>query len=225
MAVALTISKVLNPPAQVSDALAGGGTGLDLGQVVNGQYVPIINQSANTGHQNIFVSHDAVIDPITDVKTYVDDFTVTGFSYGGADSAANDIATLIAKGQADNEATANNSDGLSSGFRIEHAGINIAGLGASAFLPSRAQVDIYGNDGTDGIDLASAFPLHVDACVYNNAGSEVDATVPETGKIGVAGDTVLGDTAHVGVRFYLEGNAPDGGILQFAWVWAYSFTA
>lgn len=222
MSVNLTVSKILNPPTAVSDALAGGGTGLDLGQVVNGQYTPIINQSANTGHQDVYLSHDATIDPITDVKTFVGEFSQT---YGGADSAANDIATLIAKGQADNENTANNSDGLASGLRIEHGGIDIASLGASAFLPSRTQVNIYGNNGTDGIDLASAFDMHVDAMVYNNAGAEVDATTPETGKIGVTGDTVLGDQAHVGLRFYLEEAAPNGGILQWDWVIAYSFTA
>jgi len=221
MTVALTVSKVLNPPVAVSDALAGGGTGIDLGSVVNTQYCPIISQPANTGHQDVFISHDATIDPITDVKTYVGIFSQT---YGGAASAAADIATLIAKGQADDESTANNSNGLSSGLRIEHAGIGIAGLGASAFLPSRAQVKIYGNSGTDGIDLASAFDLHVDACVWNNAGAETDATTPVTGKIGVAGDTVLGDTAHVGLRFYLE-NSSDGGILQWDWIVAYSFTA
>lgn len=222
MAVNLTVSKILNPPSQVADALAGGGTGLDLGQVVNGQYTPIINQGANTGYQSVFMSHDATIDPITDVKTFVAEYSQ---AYGGAASAAADIATLIAKGQADNELTANNSDGFASGLRIEHAGIGIAGLGASAFLPSRGQVKIYGNSGTAGIDLASAFDLHVDACVYNNAGTEVDATAPVTGKIGKSGNTVLGDTAHVGLRFYLEQAAPDGGILQWDWVIAYSFTA
>lgn len=222
MAVNVTISKILNPPTAVSDALAGGGTGLDLGQVVNSAYVPIISQAANTGHQDVYVSHDATVDPIQDCKTFVAQFSQT---YGGADSAAADIATLIAKGQADNEATANNNDGLSSGLRIEHGGIDISGLGASAFLPSRAQVDIYGNNGTDGIDLASAFDLHVDAMVYNNAGTEVDATTPVTGQIGITGDTVLGDQAHVGIRFYLEDAAPDGGILQWDWVFSYSFTA
>lgn len=221
MAVLLTISKTLGGSA-VADSLAGGSSGLDLGQVINGQYVPIINQVANTGHQDIFVRHDATVDPIDSVKTFVDEYTGT---YGGADSAANDIATLIAKGQADNENTANNSDGLASGFRIEHAGREIGTLGASAFLPSRAQVQIYGDSGTDGIDLASAFDLHVDALIYNDSGSEVDATTPVTGQIGVTGDTVLGDVAHVGVRFYLEDSAPDGGVLQFDWVWAYSFTA
>lgn len=221
MAVNLTISKSLSG-AGISDVLAGSSSGLDLGQVINSQYVPIISQAANTGYQDIYMYHDAVVDPIDDYKTYIAQYSG---SYGGADSAVNDIATLIAKGQADNELTANNNDGLSSGFRIEHAGIDIGSLGASAFLPSRAQVNIYGNSGTDGIDLASAFDLHVDALVWDNASVETDATTPETGKIGVTGDTVLGDQAHVGVRFYLEDSAPDGGILQWDWVHAYSFTA
>jgi hypothetical protein len=222
MAVNLTISKILNPPTQVADALDNGGTGLDLGQVVNGAYVPIINQAANTGHQDVFISHDAVVDPILDVKTYIGIYSQT---YGGADTAAGDIATIIAKGQADTEATANNSDGFSSGLRIEHAGREIASLGASAFLPTRPQVSIYGDNGSDGIDLASGFALHVDALVYNNAGSEVDATTPVTGRIGKTGDTVLGDQAHVGLRFYLEDAAPDGGVVQWDWVVTYSFTA
>jgi hypothetical protein len=221
VAVNLTISKTLGGSG-VADVLAGGSSGLDLGQVINSEYVPIISKAANTGHQNIFVRHDATVDPIDDYKTFVAQYSGT---YGGAVSAIADIATLIAKGQADNEATANNSDGLASGFRIEHAGREIGTLGASAFLPSRAQVQIYGDSGTAGIDLASAFPLHVDALVFNNAGSEVDATTPVTGKIGKLGDTVLGDVAHVGVRFYLEDSAPDGGILQWDWVHAYSFTA
>ena len=223
MAVALTVSKIFNPPAQVSDALAGGGTGLDLGQVVNGQYTPIIDQGANTGLQDIYMNHDAAVDQITDFKSFI---AVFSQAYGGAGaSAAADLATVIAKGQADDETTANNNNGLSSGFRIEHGGIDIPGLGASAFLPSRGQVDIYGNGGTDGIDLVSAFTVHEDAMVFNNAGSEVDAVTPVAGQLGKSGDTVLGDVAHVGLRFYLETTAPDGGIIQWDWVLAFSFTA
>jgi hypothetical protein len=221
MAVVLTISKTLTGGA-VADALAGGSTGLDLGQTVNSEYAPIISQAANTGHQDLYISHDATIDPIQDVKTYVAQYSGT---YGGADSAANDIATVIAKGTADNEATANNSDGLASGYRIEHDGFGIGGLGASAFLPSRPQVSIYGNNGTDGIDLASAFDMHVDAMVYDNASVETDATTPVTGQIGISGDSVLGDHAHVGLRFYLENLAANGGIIQFDTVIGFSFTS
>ncbi len=221
MAVDVTVSKTLTG-SQVADALAGSGTGVDLGQVVNGKYAPIIDQVANTGLMDLYIYHNAAVDPITDCKTFIAQYSQ---AYGGADSAANDIATLIAKGQADNEATANGNDGLSSGLRIEHAGREVGSLGASAFLPSRAQVDIYGNSGTDGIDLAGGFDLHVDALVYDNAAVETDATTPVTGQIGKSGDAVLGDNAHVGLRMYLEDAAPDGGILQWDWVFAYSFTA
>jgi hypothetical protein len=92
-------------------------------------------------------------------------------------------------------------------------------------LPSRAQVKIYGNNSTDGISLASAFDLHVDALVYDNSGTETDASSPQTGKIGKSGDSVLGDRAHIKLRWYLEEDAPDGGILQFDYVVGYAFTA
>ena len=221
MAVNLTISKTVTG-SQVADALAGGGSGLDLGSVVNGKYCPIISQPSNTGWQAIYIRHDATINEIDNVKTFAAQFSGT---YGGAVSAAADFATLKAKGNADNENTANNSDGLASGLRIEHDADLGGSLGASAFLPSRAQVNIYGNNNTDGIDLASAFPLHVDAMTYWNGSSEVDATTPVTGKIGKSTDTVLGNRANLKLRFFLEQAAPDGGILQFDWVVAYSFTA
>jgi len=231
MAVNLRVSKVLNdggspgdPGPQVNDVLAGNpaNEGLDLGQVINGAFTPITDQPTNQGHQDIYISHDAGIDQITDVKFFIDEFSQV---YGGADSAAGDKATLIAKGQADNEVTANNSDGNSSGLRIEQAGREIASLGASAFLPSRGQVDIFGNNGTDGVSLASAFDMHVDSASFNNAGSEVDASSPVTGQIGKITDTVLGDRCHLGMRAYLEQSAPDGGIIQWDFIIGYSFTA
>lgn len=221
MSVNLIIKKTLTGGA-IADSLVGGSQGLDLGQCLNSEYTPIILQGDNTGYQDIYVEHNSVIDPIQDYVTYVSEFSGI---YGGAQNAAADIATLIAKGQADNGLTANNSDGLSSGLRIEHGGINIGSLGSAAFLPSRAQVSIYGDNGTDGIDLDSGFVLHEDAMVWNNGGIEVDATTPIAGQIGVAGDTVLGDNAHIGLRFYLEDAATQGGYLQFDWIHAYSFTA
>lgn len=221
MAVLLTISKTIAGSA-VSDSLAGGGSGVDLGSVVNGEYAPIILKSANTGWQDLFVSHDATIDPITDVGTYIAEYSQ---AYGGAAAnAAADFATLVAKGNASGN-SANNNDGLSSGLRIEHDADIGSTLGASAFDATRSQVDIYGDNTSDGIDLASAIALHVDACIYNNAGTEVDAGSPVTGQIGKTGDTDLGDRAHIKLRYYLEDAAPDGGILQFDFVVTYSFTA
>ena len=221
MTVTLTVSKTLGGAA-VNDSLAGGGDGVDLGSVVNGEYAPITNKAANTGWQSLYITHDATIDPITDVGTFIAEYSQ---AYGGAAAnAAADIATLIAKGNASGN-SANNADGLSSGLRIEHDWDPPGTLGASAFNGTRAQVSIYGDNNTDGISLASAFPLHVDALLYNNSGTPVDATTPVTGQIGKTADTVLGDTAFVKLRFYLEEAATEGGIIQNDWVIAYSFTA
>ena len=220
MAVNLTISKTLGGSA-VADSLAGGGSGLDLGSVVNSEYCPILSKSANTGSQALYVKHNATVDPITDCGTYIAPYSGT---YGGAAAnAAADYATLKAKGSASGN-SANNSDGLSSGLRIEHDADLGGTLGLSAFDGTRAQVKTYGKSDL-GIDLASAFDLHVDALIYNNSGTAVDATTPVTGKIGKAGDTVLGDTAALKLRYYLEDAAPDGGIIQWDWVFKYSFTA
>lgn len=225
MAVNLTISKTLSGAA-VADSLAGGGTGVDLGSVVNGEYCPIVSKAANTGWQALYIRHNATIDPITSVKTFIAEFSQT---YGGADTAAGDFTTLVSKGNASGN-SANNGDGLSSGLRIEHDADLGVTLGASAFDATRAQVKIYGDSNTDGIDLASGFDLHVDALIYDSnahgsAGTAVDATTPVTGQIGMDGDSVLGDHAAIKLRYYLEDAAPDGGLLQFDFVVSYAFTA
>ena len=221
MAVNLKISKTLGGAA-VADALANGGSGVDMGSVVNGEWAPIISKAANSGAMSLYIDHDATIDPITDVGTFVQPYSQT---YGGADvgGAAADYATLIAKGDASGN-SANNADGLSSGLRVEHDADLAGTLGLSAFDGTRAQVKIYGKD-DEGVDLATAFPLHVDALVHNDDGTPVDASAPETGKIGKEGDSVLGDTALVRLRYYLEELAPNGGIIQWDWVIKYSYTA
>ena len=225
MAVNLIVSKTLSG-AGAADSLAGGGSGVDLGSVVNSEYTPIISKAANTGWQALYIRNDATIDPITNVGTFISVYSQT---YGGADSAANDYATVKAKGNASGN-SANNGDGLSSGLRIEHDADLAGTLGASAFDGTRAQVKIYGDNLTDGTSLATAFDLHVDALIFDSnthgtPGTAVDATTPVTGKIGIDGDSVLGDHALVKLRFYLETAAPDGGIIQWDWVIKYSFTA
>lgn len=220
MAVSLTISKTVAGSA-VSDSLSGGGTGLDFGTCNNNEYVPLINKSSNTGKQTLYVRHNAVTDPITSLATYIAAFTQT---YGGADSSSNDYVALKALGQASGT-SANNNDGLSGGLRVEHGADLSASLGASAFDATRAQVKIYGDNGTDGISLASAFSMHVDAATYWNGSTEVVATTPVTGKVGISTDTVLGNRAHYSFRYYLPDAATAGGILQANLVFAYSYTA
>ena len=226
MAVSLTISKTLGGAA-VADTLAGdpGNSGVDLGSVINSEYTPIIDKSANTGWQALYIRHNATVDEITDCGSFIEEFSQV---YGGAAaSAAADYATMKSKGNSSSD-SANNGDGNGAGLRIEHDKDLGGTLGASAFDGSRAQVSIYGKDpggGQEGISLATAFEVHQDAMVRDNAGSPVAPSAPVAGKIGIAGDATLGDNAYVKLRFYLEDAAPDGGIIQWDWVFKYSFTA
>jgi len=226
MAVTLTISETA-AGAAAADVLAGGSTGIDLGQVTNGQYSPLILQSANTGHQDLYIRHDAVIDPITDVKLYLAQFSGT---YGGANSAAADFATVGAYGVADGASaasTANNGDGFSRGVHID---MDWQVATASQFGYGReagGQMRIFGKSyaPNDGLSLALAFDLHVDAMSYWNGATEVDATTPVTGQIGISTDTILGNRGHFRERFYLNTAEINGGIIQFDTVVSFAYTA
>lgn len=221
MTVLMTVAKTLGGAA-AADSLEGGGTGVDIGSVLNGEYAPIISAGSNTGWQALYLSHNGVTDPISNVGTFIALYSQT---YGGTSSAAADYTTLKNKGFGSGTSS-NNSDGLSEGLRIEHDADLGVTLGLSAFDGTRAQVKIYGDGSgapTDGIDIGSAFALHVDALIYNNAGSAVDAITPQTGKIGKSGDTILGDAALVKLRFYLTTGAGDGGRLQWDWCVKYSY--
>ena len=161
MAVVVLIEKALNVGV-ANDALSGGGTGIDLGATQNGEYTPIISKAANTGVQEVYLTHDAAVDPITNVGTGVSEYTQ---AYGGAVDAATDIANLLAKGSS-SSTSANNADGLGGGLRVE-MGADLAGsLGLSAFDGARDQVEIYGktsatalNNGNNGGSVANALSL------------------------------------------------------------------
>lgn len=223
MTVLLTVSTTI-AGSDVNDTLSGGSSGSDLGQVTNGSYAPVVNQSLNTGWRDWYIRHDAVVDPITDVKFYLAQFTGT---YGGANSAAADFTTVGNYGAADTGATKDNSDGNSRGL---HMDMSWDVTSTNAFDYSRegtGQKRIFGKTytGKDGLSQANAFDLHVDAASYWNGTTEVDATTPVTGRIGKASDTVLGNRGHIKRRFYLNTAAIEGGVLQYDFVISYSFTA
>lgn len=223
MAVSLTISETLSGAA-LSDALAGGGTGLDLGSCANNSYAPVVLKSGNTGRQDLYIRHNATIDPITDVKFYLGVYGgITGYTYGGARTAAGDYTDIKALGNASGSSK-NNGDGLSGGIWIDQRW-NVTDANQFDIATYPTKVKIFGDNGTDGIDLASAFGLITDAMVYDNASVETAATVPVAGKIGKSGDTVLGDQAHVRLRVYLPSAHAEGGIYQVELVTAYSYTA
>lgn len=226
MTVVMTVSKTA-AGADVSDTLAGGSLGLDIGQTVPSSYTPITSQAANTGAQHVFLYHDAVVDPVTSVGFYVDPYTG---AYGGANSAAADYAALLALGLADAGTTNNNSDpggGLSRGLHMDMSW-NIDDTTQFAYArEASGQKRIFGKvySGLDGAMITTAFPLHVDAMSYWNGTTEVDATVPVTGSIGKSSDTVLGNRGHIRMRFYLHVGASEGGVMQVDWIGKFSYTA
>ena len=223
MAVAITLSETLDGAA-VSDVMAGVAppeTGVDLGNVINGSFTPVTDKGNNQGHQDLFVSHDGV-NEITDVGTFVQPYeTGTGNSYGGAKNATDDfsgaVTGLVALGDAV-QTSKNNADGLSGGLWID---MDWDGTDGTRFEPSNGDVYIY-KTGV-GIELANAVDAHINAMVYNNAG-ETAASAAETGKIGPAANTVLGDAFHFNLRWYLPTSHPDGGIIQFEYVIKFSAT-
>ena len=226
MAVALTISETLLGSA-VNDSLAGGGNGVDYLSVTNGQYAPLADQGSNTGAKTLYIRHDAVTNPITDVKTFIADYNLsTGFTYGGAKTSATDYQDLLNEGNTSGDSK-NNINGLSGGLWIDmDADASTTNQFDQANFPSL--VKIYGDNGGfasgDGRDLASGFTMAADAMVADNTG-EVLATSPVAGQIGKEDDLVLGEAAKVKLRIYLREAFPDGGIVQWGWVVAYAATS
>ena len=248
MSVILTVSETLDGSA-VADALATPGpanTGVDFGSVVNGSYAPVTSQTNNTGRKNLFIRHSATIDPITSVKTFVQQYgTGTAFGYAGADSAANDFNNKIkALGNTSGESK-NNADGLSGGLWIDMNAVLLDSIGSTQFDFATNGYDsvgltnggddtvrIYGDNLVDGISLASAFNMHTKAMVIDTnqalGGDAVNGyvpTLPVTGVIGKNGDTAKGDNAHTKLRIYVRSDTVDGGIVQWEWVIAFSYTA
>jgi len=223
MTVTLVVSETITG-GEVSDVLSGGSLGLDYGQVINGSYSPVISQGSNTGQQDLYLSHNG-IQPITDVKIYVAEFTGI---YGGANSSATDLTTLLNYGASDTGATANNGDGLSRGLHID---MDWQVNAASQFSYTREAAGnkrIFGKDysGLDGSSSTIAFPMHVDAMSYWDGVSEVDATTPVTGSVGGSADTgTLGNRGHFKSRFYLHTGATEGGTFQWDTVINFAFTS
>jgi len=224
MTVSLTVSNTTVVGPEASDTLAAGGSGIDFGQVYNGGYSPLDVQEQNSGALDIWVSHDAEIDPITSVKIYAAPYAG---NYGGANSAAADFTTLLAYGASDIGASKNNTDGLSQGLHLD---MDWKVSPSNQFDYSReagGNKRIIGKDyaGFDGSDIGKSFKLHADAASYWNGVSEVDAIAPIAATIGKFNDDQLGNRGHFKARFYLNKDATEGGLLQNSLVIAYSFTA
>lgn len=240
MAVSLIVSKLI-AGAAVADTLAGGGTGLDYGNVTNGSYAPLTTQSANTGAQDFFVRANSTTDPVTAIKLYIVDYTTTGATWGGGNiSSAADLTALTSLGSA-SSSSKNNNDGLSGGLWTE---VDWTASTTNQFdLATRpSRVLVFGKNGVatvtgspdnsakNGTTSTLAFDVGADANSYYNGTTEADATTPVNGQLAGTGQitatqAVLGNRLHLRNRIYIPTSFADGGIFQFAHALQFSFTS
>ena len=225
----LFINDTISPSENIEDVLAGGGTGLDLGNVVVSTYAPLVDQSANTGSKKIYLAHDFT-NEITDLAVFISEFSQT---YGGANTASSDFNFLKASGEASGNSK-NNADGLSGGLWIDmDKDVDDSNNPENQFNIAAFPlvVKIFGDNGTDAIDFNSAFTIVSDAMIWDNSGSPATPSAPEDGKIGPAGNTVLGDNALIKFRHYFRESPPSGfpsfnpGVLQHDLTFSFSFTS
>lgn len=234
MAVIVTISETVGGAA-VADALSGGGTGWDIGAVVNGGFTGLVApQSANTGSNDLYISHDAVTDPLTNLSVYLETYSQ---AYGGVATASADFARLqtLAEASGSNK---NNSNGLSQGFWID--------MDWDALVPSQFDYANFGpaadtivtgagggvvrimrrTDGGNIVDEGSELSNRI--TVLASAMFLDPTTIPSApldGTIGKAADAVLGDTCKIKHRLYLEENETTSGIIQWDETFAFTYTA
>jgi hypothetical protein len=233
MAVTLTVSETV-AGSNVSDALAAGGTGVDLGQVTNGSFAPYVDAATNNGAQILWIRHNAIVDPITDVSMYLADYTLsTGFTYGGPSntSSALNLTSILAEGASTSYAAGdkNNSNGTASGLWMDMQwDVSQSGqfdpATARGSDPASKYVKVFGLAG-QGQSIATAFSLIKESCTYYNGTTEVAASSPVDGQIGISTDSAKGNRAKIRMRIYLRQSFVDGGIFQVAKVIRYSHTA
>ncbi len=255
MTVTMTVAETLTlalAGTDYSDALAdgSGGTtnsGMDYGQVVNGKYAPLIDEIANTGRLDIYYSHDATVDPVTDVKFFLDEFSgANGYGGPGSRSPTIDLTTILDEGNTSanvgSPPSKNNANGLGAGIWIDQDA-DVSDTNQFDWSTNRGNgtpagngtVYIYGANGGaatgEGRDLATAFGLMTDAMVHDVASVETLATSPVAGQIGrrkavdATEGAALGEAAHIRTRVYIRTAFTEGGIFQFDNTIAFSFTA
>lgn len=222
-------SSNISTPSEFSDSLAGGGTGLNLGQVVNGLYAPIASKASNTGAQDIYISHDATVDPITNLRVNIEQFSA---SYGGAVTASSDFTKIVNEGSLSTSGAGdkNNANGTSSGLWMDFDR-SISEVNQFDVNTRPSTVKIFGKAGA-GVNEGSSITVPSVSMIYAaTSSSEATPSAPEAGKIGLStaggfgGDSTLGNRAKIKTRIYLRTAFEDGGVFQVDYVFRYSFTA
>lgn len=238
MTVVLTISKT-SLGAQVSDALAGGGAGYDLGVTRNGSYSGVIDKALNTGFNPFYFSHDAVNDPVNDFSMFCEQYGSAG-AYGGVRSALQDFTKLQTLAEA-TDGSPNNIAGLTGGYAFDGDwdGVTVnafdyinRGPVADTIVtgPGGGTVRFFrrtdsGNLVDEGSDLATRIPVLSDAMFYEPGSGPVSASAPGDGQLGKSDDTILGNRILLKTRLFIPQAELEGGQTQWDLTAAFSFTS
>ena len=202
---------------------------------MNGGFTGLVApQAANTGSNDLFIFHDAVVDPLTNFSVYLEQYSQ---AYGGVATAAADFARLqtLAEATGSNK---NNSNGLTEGFWID--------MDFDALVPNQfdyanfgpvADTIVTGAGGgvvrvmrrTDGGNLSDHGSELSNRITVLAASMFVDpSTIPSApvdGTIGKSGDAVLGDRSKIKHRLYLKQAETTSGIIQWDETFAFTTTA
>lgn len=223
MVVSLIVSPLING-AQYNDSLLSGtvgAVGADLGKLAAGSYTPIIGiKENNLGFLPLYVRHDGV-NHISNLSLYIQEFGAgTSYAYGGDDSAPNDLANIIALGDASGSSK-NNSNGASGGVWVD---MDSDADDTNRFNIASRPTEVFTFKTGVGDSLANSIPVKSVAMVFDSGG-DTQASAPVDGRVGAAGDTVHGDNALIKSRFYVKSSYLASGNIQWEKVFTYSFTS
>lgn len=230
----ITISESVNGAA-VADALSGGGTGFDIGPVVNGGYTTssTFDKPSNVGSNDLYIRHDSVTDPLNNLAIYLEYYSQ---AYGGVATASADYARLLTMAEASG-GSKNNLDGLTQGYFVDMDWdasipsqfdyVNFGPAADSIVTGSGGKVRILrrtngGNLTDDGSTLATRITVVADAMFLDPTTAP---GAPLDGTIGKSGDAALGDRCLLKHRLYLAQSEVEGGIFQFDETFVFTTTA
>lgn len=146
--------------------------------------------------RNIFFRHDGLTE-ITNLAVYLKAYSQT---YGGEYSASFDLVKAIDQGN------------LGSGFQID---FDWDGIDFTTYTVLNSSL---------GTSQETAIEIPVVAILFNNGGIATTATAPVQGKLGIVGDSVLGDTVKLKCRWVVPTGEPAPGRRQIDLAYIYNFT-
>lgn len=180
-----------------SKTINGTAVGDSLSGGSTGVDIGVVANDAVSNTQNLYIRHNGT-QKITGASLFIQAFTGT---YGGNYTSSADYARLQALGDLDYGLQFDEDWNRATPFNV-----------------------LYQIKTGAGDSFATRRTVASTSMVRDNSGSEVDGSAAVAGEVGPAGNTVLGDNAHLKYRIAIPASETDGGLRQFDLVIAYNYT-